>query len=623
MTAHQHTNALARETSPYLLQHAHNPVDWMPWGAAAFDKARKENKPVFLSVGYATCYWCHVMEREVFENAALAKVVNDTCVCVKVDREERPDVDALHMAAVQQMTGQGGWPMNLFLTPPGAEGPDDPGLKPFWGGTYIPPKPAHGMPGFGDLVMAVGQAWAGNRAKVLASANQVAAALHAEFAAPKADPATPWTPQAARAATERAVALLGRLHDPEHGGFGDAPKFPQPIWPHFLLHAAQRAAKPGEPPAPAAMQAIRHTLDQMARGGIFDQIGGGFHRYSVDERWLVPHFEKMLYDNGQLLELYAAFLQAEPDGPLATLCRRVLRQTGDYLLREMTDPSGLFWAAQDAEVDGREGLNYLWTREEVRQTVGPADADAACRLFGLDFGTNFRDPHHPQAAPANVLFLPEPLAEKDEPLRERVRAKLKAVRDARKQPTTDDKCLAAWNGLAIAGLARAGAALHEPRFTGAAAAAATAALQHLSTEDGGLRRSWRKNQPGAAAGFLEDYACLAHGLLALHEAGDTTGHWLKEAQRLTAEAEKRFASEEGGYLDSAADAAHMLLRVRGLHDGATPSGTSVMVHNLRDLARLTGDPAYAQRAQKLFAATATVLNEPGLKAVWLLDAAGE
>ncbi len=592
----KHTNALAHETSPYLLQHAHNPVQWHPWGPAAFALARQQNKPIFLSIGYSTCHWCHVMERQCFENEAIAALMNELFINIKVDREERPDVDDVYMAAVQLLTRSGGWPMSVWLTPPGSADAADQGLKPFYAGTYFPPTEMHGRPSFPRVLQALGDAWRDRRPEVIDQANQIAASvanhLQLEIASPQPE-------EIGGETISKAVNHLLRTYDETHGGFGNAPKFPQPANLALLLavHANNQSDK--------LRQALQHTLDRMARGGMYDQVGGGFHRYSTDEKWLVPHFEKMLYDNGQLAEVY---LQAHQQMPLESdpdFFAHVARDICDYVLREMTDATGAFWSAQDAEVDAREGGNYLWLPPQVRDALQDETlAELALTLYGLNAGTNFQDPHHLDEQPQNVLFVPHPWAEMAQQFElslpelraqaQQINAKLLAVRDTRKQPGTDDKVLASWNGMMIAGLAQTGRVLDEPRYVTAAARAADALLTHLRAADGSLLRTMRNGQ-ARIAGFLEDYAFVAHGLLALHQATDDN-RWLVEAARLMGLAVERFAAPQGGYFDTLADQPDLLVRPRGTYDGAIPSGNSQMVHNLLTLHQRTGDERWLQRA---------------------------
>ena len=590
------TNHLENETSPYLLQHAHNPVDWRPWGQAAFDEARERDVPIFLSVGYSTCYWCHVMERQVFEDPDIAAKMNELFVCVKVDREERPDVDDIYMMATQLMTGSGGWPMSVFLTPPGAAGENDPGLKPFWAGTYIPPTPQHGRPGFPQVLDGLSHAWNEQRTEITGQGDKLAEAV-SQALVRQGEPG-PVDASMIQAATDQ----LLNMYDRKHGGFGGAPKFPQPAYLEFLLAVYENN------PADALWQIIGHTLEQMARGGMYDQVGGGFHRYSTDDRWLVPHFEKMLYDNAQLVELYAAALDKKPTDANAPLYERVIRETCDYVLRDMTDPTGAFWSAQDAEVNAREGENYVWTESQARDAISDADlADLAVKMYGLDLGSNFQDPHDPDAKPVNVLYLPVPLATLSAEIggemsvmlnkRRQINAALKTVRDQRDQPGTDDKTLLSWNGMMIAAMADAGRVLNEPKYTDAAALAADAILSHMTDKDGGLFRTMRQGEAKIPA-FLEDYAWFTHGLIALHHAQPDQTKWLELAKHYTRAASERFAAETGGYYDTLANQRDLFVRVRGVYDGAVPSANGRMIHNQLDLYEITNEARWLDATEK-------------------------
>jgi len=609
----KYTNALSHQTSPYLLQHAHNPVEWYPWGAEAFERARRTGKLIFLSVGYSTCYWCHVMERQVFENPRLAALLNEHCISIKVDREERPDVDEIYMTAVQMMTQHGGWPMSVFLTPPGAGGKDDPGLKPFWAGTYIPPEPRHGLPGFAQLIGGIAKAWKTRRAGIIEQADRVALGVRQHLDTP-GDP----KPLGAESVKTTANQLM-RMYDPTHGGFGQAPKFPQPSNLLFLMGVYKNN------PNQDLWGALSYTLERMARGGVYDQIGGGFHRYSTDEKWLVPHFEKMLYDNAQLVEAYVQAHTIHPDGDDPGLYARVVREVCDYVLREMTDATGAFWSAQDAEVDAREGGNYVWTAKQVRDAISDeAMAGLAVRMYGLDRGTNFQDPHHRDEPPTNVLYLPDRLdvfakKEKMSParlvgVRAEINARMLAVRAKRKQPSTDDKVLVSWNGLMIAALARAGRVLDEPGYTRAAARAAGYILEHMRQGEGdrGLYRTMRGGEAKIPA-FLEDYAFFVHGLIELHRA---TGEdrWLTGARELMAYAQEQFSAQEtrgGGYYDTLANQSDLFVRTVSVYDGAIPSGNSQMIHNWMDLYDLTGEAAYLDRAVADLGAFAGALVDRG------------
>ena len=619
-TDSQHTNRLIDETSPYLRQHAHNPVDWHAWGKAAFEKARQEDKPIFLSVGYSTCYWCHVMERQDFENETIAAQMNERFVNVKVDREERPDVDELYMTATQLLTGHGGWPMSVFLTPPGDGGAS--GLKPFWAGTYIPPEPQQGMPSFPQVLEGLSDAWHDRRDEVLQQADRVADAVTEHLRYSDTSGAL-----SSDIVSRAASALLSR-YDSEHGGIGGAPKFPQPAFLAFLLAVWKNNGDD------SVRQPLRHTLDRMARGGVYDQVGGGFHRYSTDERWLVPHFEKMLYDNGQLVELYTDAYDAALSIDDKPVYEQIVRETCDYVLREMTDDTGAFWSAQDAEVEGREGGNYIWTREQVEQAIDDnALAGLAVRMYGLDRGANFQDPHHRDAEPANVLYLPEPLetlaqSEGDDlaslrDKRRRINDALKRERDRRRQPATDDKVLLGWNGMMIAGLARAGHTFQEPRYIQAAERAAEAILQHMTRADvdGELYRTMRNREPKIPA-MLEDYAFFAHGLIELHRAtdGEASHRYLELAQRYTKAAIDRFAAEQGGYYDTRAEQSDLFVRIRTTQDGVIPSGNSRIAHNLLDLAALSSESTYVDRALSDLRSFGQILDKQGVAMVTMQHA---
>ena len=614
----KYTNSLSDQTSPYLLQHAHNPVDWHAWGPRAFELASERDVPIFLSIGYSTCYWCHVMERQVFENPQIAQQMNQQFVCIKVDREERPDVDDIYMTATQIMTRSGGWPMSVFLTPPGVHGKDDPGLKPFWAGTYLPPTPQLGRPSFPQVLQALSDAWKDQRPDVIQQAEQLVAAV-AQALSQKSEPATV-NPESIRESTDQ----LLRMYDHEHGGFGSAPKFPQPTYLDFLLRVYHNNR------SDSLWQLIGHTLQQMAYGGMYDQIGGGFHRYSTDERWLVPHFEKMLYDNGQLVEVYARALALKPDDASAALYERIIRETCDYVQREMTDATGAFWSAQDAEVNAREGGSYIWTEQQVREAIGdPELAELALHMYGLTLGANFQDPHDPSAEQANVLYLPKPLAalaaeigiDVESLLAKRleINQSLKAARDKREQPGTDDKVLVSWNGMMIAAFAEAGRVLGESAYVDAAGKAADAIHKHMVDDDGGLYRTMR-NKDARIPAYLEDYAWYVHGLLALHRAQSNEPKWLELARHFTDIAIDRFTAEHGGYYDTLADQQDLFVRVRGTYDGAVPSANGRMIHNLITLYELTDDSAWLDRAHRDLESFAEALSRNGAAMVQMQGA---
>ena len=578
-----HTNRLAAESSPYLLLHQHNPVDWHSWGEEALERARREDKPIFLSVGYSTCYWCHVMERESFSSPETAELMNREFVSVKLDREERPDLDEIYMTATQILSGQGGWPNSVFLTP---------ALKPFYAGTYFPPEDRYGRPGFPHVLEDLAAAWRDRRKEVEEQAEEMARAMR-RYLEERAQP-SPEPPSGAAAL--RSVDSLARRFDREWGGFGGAPKFPTPSNLYLLLELA------GE--RPEAGQMLAATLDQMARGGIYDQLGGGFHRYATDREWKIPHFEKMLYDNGFLLELYARE-HARTGDPQAA---RVVRETAAWIEREMTSPEGAFWSAIDAETHGHEGAFYVWTREELLAALGEDDFAFLAPLLGFSGPPFFEDTHY-------ALYLPERL---DEAARRRRmtleeltreldsgREKLFAARARRERPLTDDKVLADWNGMVIAGLAVAGKLLSEPSFVARAARAADFILGTMRPEGGPLLHAWRQGQ-GRIPAYLGDYAFLVRGLLALHEA---TGEerWLGAAGDLTSEQVRRLRDSEGGFFVAGASP-DVLFRSKEVFDGATPSGNAVAVLNLIELAQRTGDLGWRAEARMALCAFGSVVE---------------
>jgi uncharacterized protein YyaL (SSP411 family) len=551
-------NRLALETSPYLLQHAHNPVDWYAWGEEAFARARAEDKPILLSVGYSACHWCHVMERESFENHEIAAVMNQHFVNVKVDREERPDVDQIYMQAVQSLTGHGGWPMTVFLTPDGA---------PFYGGTYFPPADRHGLPGFPRLLHSIAEAWQTRRNEVLHSSTQIAAELG------RGDRLRASVSLLSDDLLFTAFQGLSAQFDEALGGAEGAPKFPQPMNWEFVLRYWKRSGNPH------ARQMVETTLTRMARGGIYDHLGGGFHRYSVDAEWLVPHFEKMLYDNGQLASLYLhgwlAFGNAE--------YRRICEETLDYILREMTDPAGGFYSAQDADSEGHEGKFFVWTADEIRSALSPADAEFALAHWGVDRGSNFEG--------RSILWTP------GEPAPERIaaaRRTLFALREGRVHPARDDKVLASWNGLACRAFAEAGRALERADYVAAAVRNAEFLLGSMRA-DGRLLRTWKDGQ-AKLKGYLEDYAMVAAALVDVYEA-TFERRWLDEARRLADDMLRLYWDDEvGGFYDTGSDHERLIVRPRNLFDNAVPCGSSVAIETLLRLAVLTGEGAYQTRA---------------------------
>ncbi|MDT7569024.1 MAG: uncharacterized protein QOG76_7648 [Pseudonocardiales bacterium] len=578
-------NRLGNSTSPYLLQHAANPINWWPWCPEAFAEARERDVPVLLSVGYAACHWCHVMAHESFEDTETADQVNAEFVAIKVDREERPDIDAVYMAATQAMTGAGGWPMTCFLTPAG---------EPFQCGTYYPPTARQGMPAFRQLLTAVTRAWHEDGVRVRDAAGQIATRL-AESATASLPPAN-----LDAAALDAAVATLVGDFDLNAGGFGGAPKFPPSMALEFLLRHHERTG------SARTLEMVELTCERMARGGMYDQLAGGFARYSVDAAWVVPHFEKMLYDNALLLRVYAHLARRTGNGPSGgalpsgALAQRVAEETAAFLLSDLRTAEGGFAAALDADTDGVEGLTYAWTPEQLREVLGAEDGSWVAELLTVTPAGTFEH----GSSTLQLLTDPEP---GDEPRWQRMRAELLAVRAQRPQPARDDKVVTAWNGMAIGALAEAGAALSRSDWVDAAAGAATLLLG-LHLVDGRLRRSSRGGVVGAAAGVLEDYGCLADGLLALHQATGAA-QWLDAALELLDTALEHFADPEqpGGYLDTADDAEALLHRPRDLPDGATPSGAAALAGALLT-ASVLGDPARASRYGEASAAAVSAVG---------------
>lgn len=554
-------NRLSREKSPYLLQHQHNPVDWYPWGEEAFEKARRENKPVLLSIGYSTCHWCHVMERESFESEEVAAVLNERYVAIKLDREERPEIDHIYMTAMQALGLGGGWPLNVFLTPE---------RKPFFGGTYFPKER------FVAALRHVDKLWRENRDELTADADKLTQALQehmAEQKAPEGDePLAKEIPvQAARAFTS--------IYDAEHGGWGRAPKFPQPQVPGLLLLAGRLGGEP------VMVQQVLGTCRKMAAGGMFDQVGGGFARYSVDAQWLVPHFEKMLYDNAQLMELYLDAGLVSGDGEHHAVVRRV----GEYVRRDMTHGEGGWYSAEDADSEGHEGKFYCWSEEEFRRVVGPEDADWAVGVFGVTAQGNFVDHSHPEPLKGqNVLsWKPVRAAQgEDEAKLARVRAKLQAVRAGRVRPHRDDKVLASWNGLMLAAMARAGVVLGDGEML--QAARANFAFVRSKLWDAGsatLYHRWRDGGRDEAQ-LLSAYAFYLHGVVELYQA-TLDGEVLDFAVALAEAMIRKFGdAKEGGFFTSAGGK-DLLFRAKDDHDGAEPSGNAMAVYGLLRLAAIT------------------------------------
>lgn len=578
-------NLLTGEKSPYLLQHKDNPVAWHPWGAAAFEEARRLGRPVFLSIGYSTCHWCHVMAHESFENTEIAALMNEHFINIKVDREERPDVDRLYMAFVQATTGSGGWPMSVWLTPDG---------KPFFGGTYFPPESRYGRASFPDILRQIAKLWSDEPGRIESEANRVVEALR-DMNSGEQDPAFPEDDLPLTRAYERFASSF----DDEEGGFGGAPKFPRPSVLNFLLRYAGRAdLTHGQ----HSIQMALVTLRKMAEGGLRDHLGGGFHRYSVDRYWHVPHFEKMLYDQAQLIVSYTEAWQITQEEVFS----RIARETTDYVLREMTHVEGGFFSAEDADsllAHGRpehaEGAFYVWSQREILEALGGEAGEEFCRHYGVMAGGNSPAESDPQGefVGKNILIQREP---GDSDTLAASRAALFHLRASRPRPHLDDKILTAWNGLMISALAKAGAALQEPSYIAAAARAALFIENHLS-RDGRLLRSWREGASDIP-GFAEDYAFLIQGLIDLYEA-TLEERWLTRAAELQHIQDELFWDEPGGsYFSSPAGDPLIAVRLKEDYDGAEPSANSVSALNLLRLARMIHDDRGEQRARRILAA---------------------
>ncbi|HSY15122.1 MAG TPA: thioredoxin domain-containing protein [Jatrophihabitantaceae bacterium] len=575
------TNRLASSTSPYLRQHADNPVDWQEWGPEPFAEARRRDVPILLSVGYSACHWCHVMAHDSFEDSGIAAILNEGFVSIKVDREERPDIDAVYMDAVTALTGQGGWPMTCVLTPDG---------KPFYAGTFFP------RDHFGKLLSAISDTWTQQREEVLAAGQRVVEAINAAATAGEAAPVGP-------AELDEAARVLGAGFDRRNGGFGSAPKFPPSMVLEFLLRHHERGGDP------ASLDMVTRTCEAMARGGMYDQLGGGFARYAVDAGWVVPHFEKMLYDNALLLRVYLHWWRVSGD-PLA---ERIARETADFLLRELATGEGGFASALDADTDGVEGLTYVWTPAQLEQVLGRADAEFAARLFGVTADGTFEHG-------ASTLQLRRDPAAGDDAARWRdIRARLLASRSTRPQPGRDDKVVTAWNGLTISGLVEAGMLLGVQSYLDAAVGSANLLLS-LHVVDGRLRRTSRAGRVGAAAGVADDYGNLAEGLLLLHQATGEPG-WLSAAGRLLDIVASRFADQDGGFFDTADDAEELVRRPHDPTDNATPSGQSAIVAALIGYSALTGSPAHRAAAERALAGVAGLASAQPRFLGWALASA--
>ncbi len=557
------SNRLLNETSPYLLQHADNPVDWYPWGEEALAKAKAEDKPIFLSIGYSACHWCHVMAHESFADEEVAAILNEHFVSIKVDREERPDLDHIYMSAVQAMTGSGGWPMSVFLTPEG---------EPFYGGTYFPPTPRYGMPSFRQVLTAVANGWQNRRRELVASGQRLVEALKQQSAISEGVKREGVKRETLGAAFEN----LWRGFDRVRGGWGSAPKFPQPMALEFLLRHHHVTNDP------LALKMASQTLEAMARGGMYDQLGGGFHRYSVDEHWLVPHFEKMLYDNAQLARVYLHAWQVTGE----PFYRAIAEETLDYVMREMTDSAGGFYSTQDADSEGEEGKFFLWTSAEIRELLG-AEAEAFMAAYGVTEAGNFEG--------RNILHFVWHLGQRSELAQ--ARRRLFAAREQRVHPGRDEKVLTSWNGLMLAAFAEAARALGRDDYWQVARRNADFLLRELRTDDGRLWHAWKNPAGGYLNGYLEDYTHLIEGLLELYQT-TFEPRWYQAAHELAEVMIARFSAPDGGFFDTSDDHERLITRPRELQDNAVPSGNAMAAFVLLRLAGLAVEPHYAELAHR-------------------------
>ena len=575
-------NRLVFEKSPYLLQHAKNPVDWYPWGNAAFEKASQEDKSIFLSIGYSTCHWCHVMEHESFEDPAVAKLMNQVFVSIKVDREERPDIDNIYMTVCQMMTGGGGWPLTIIMTPD---------KKPFFAGTYIPKDDRYGRMGMMTLIPKIREIWRAGRQQVLNTAQEIVAELQNLKISSPGD-------ELDKSILEKAYAELGSRFDERYAGFGNAPKFPSP---HNLLFLLRYWYRTGEE---HALEMVEKTLQAMRRGGIYDHVGFGFHRYSTDQQWLLPHFEKMLYDQALLAMSYTEAYQATKKPEYAQTAREIFT----YVLRDMTDQEGGFYSAEDADSEAEEGKFYVWTTDEIRQVLGGEQAGLVIKVFNLSDGGNFREQGTVELSGTNILHLQRPLSDSAAEIGmtadelhqglESARQKLFEVREQRIHPYKDDKILTDWNGLMIAALAKAAQALNEPDYANAAMRAADFILRDMRSPDGRLFHRYRDGEAGISA-HVDDYAFLIWGLLELYEATFKI-RYLEFALDFTKDLLTYFWDEEtGGLFFSAEDAEDMIVRQKEIYDGAIPSGNSVAALNLLRLSRMTARSEFEDKAWQI------------------------
>jgi uncharacterized protein YyaL (SSP411 family) len=603
MNSSDRHNRLINEKSPYLLQHADNPVNWYPWGDEAFEKAKREDRPIFLSIGYSTCHWCHVMEHESFEDEQVAKLLNETFVCIKVDREERPDVDDVYMTVCQMITGSGGWPLTIFMTPD---------KIPFFAGTYMPKENRFGRPGLMEIVPRVREMWNEQRDQLIASANKIGEAL-----TQVSDSVS--TSDLRKEVLEEAYGQFQRNYDPRFGGFGRAPKFPSAHNLMFLLRYWKRTDEKH------ALEMVETTLQKMRQGGIFDQIGFGFHRYSTDQEWLVPHFEKMLYDQAILAMAYTEGFQATGNESYKTTAQEIFT----YVLRDMTDEKGGFYSAEDADSEGEEGKFYVWTESEIREILGNDEADLFSKAYNVEPDGNFRDEATQKGTGTNILHFANSLNEIAQELGlgpsqlkiklESIRKKLFEVREKRIHPLKDDKILADWNGLMIAALAKAGRAFNEGAYTKAAQKSAAFILNEMRDKNGRLFHRYRQGEAGIPS-YLDDHAFFIWGLLELYETTFKTDY-LKTAIELNEIVGKHFWDEKNkGFYFTADDGEKLPVRKKEIYDGAMPSGNSVMMLNLVRLARVTGNEEFENRANQIGRTFSTQITQNSNAHTMLLSA---
>jgi uncharacterized protein YyaL (SSP411 family) len=585
MAVHKYTNRLIYETSPYLLQHAHNPVDWFPWGKEAFERAKKEDKPVFLSIGYSTCHWCHVMERESFENEQIAEIMNEYFVNIKVDREHRPDVDGIYMNAVQMMTGLGGWPLSVFLTPEG---------KPFFGGTYFPPKDVYGRPGFERVLLSIADAWKNRRQELIDSSHKISDVLASLTGPTKKETLSSDMLKAG-------FDYFKAAFDSVNGGFGPAPKFPQPTNLSMLLSYWYRTNDT------QALQMVEKTLDAMSKGGIYDHIGGGFHRYATNKKWLIPHFEKMHYDQALLSKVYMQAYQVTGKQNYAVTAREVF----DYVLRDMTDPEGGFYSAEDADSEGKEGVFYVWEQKEIDAILDKDEAEIFSAYYGVTEKGNFEE----EKTILNITSSTAQLEEKFNKdhteitnILSKAHSKIFSERAKRIRPHRDDKIITAWNGLMISSMAYGGAVLREEKYIRAAERAAEFILDSLHKKDR-LMRDYRQNQAVELA-FLDDYAFTIMGFLDLYEASFET-KWLIDAKMLAVEMIKLFTdNEQGGFFLTGKDSEKLITRIKPSTDGVIPSGNSAASFALLKLGKLTMNQYFTEQGGKVLESFSQQLKQP-------------